>query len=75
MMNHRIPKMILFAATLLLAAAVAAQADESRVAVSERQRAFLQSHCAKCHDATTQEGKFRVDDLPLHLADLPTAER
>ena len=67
--------MILFAATLLLAAAVAAQADESRVAVSERQRAFLQSHCAKCHDATTQEGKFRVDDLPLHLADLPTAER
>ena len=75
MMNHRVIRQFLLGAMLLCSACVSVQADELRAAVSERQRAFLQSHCAKCHDATTQEGKFRVDDLPLHLADLPTAER
>ena len=32
-------------------------------------------YCLKCHNAETQEGKFRVDDLPLVIADLETAER
>ncbi|MBA4189274.1 MAG: hypothetical protein C0467_14855 [Planctomycetaceae bacterium] len=54
--------------------AVAAENDTHAV-VPERQRAFLQAHCQKCHDAKVQKGKFRVDDLPFAIANIETAER
>lgn len=52
-----------------------AEAAESRAVVPERHRPLFNEYCVKCHNAKTQEGKFRVDDLPSIIADLETAER
>ncbi|MBI4626571.1 MAG: DUF1592 domain-containing protein [Verrucomicrobia bacterium] len=41
----------------------------------ERHRAFLEQNCLGCHGPEKQKGKFRVDELPLTISDLPTAER
>ena len=41
----------------------------------ERHRALLSQHCQGCHGEEKQKGKFRVDDLPLQIADAHTAER
>jgi mono/diheme cytochrome c family protein len=41
----------------------------------ERHRALLEQHCQGCHGPEKQKGKFRVDDLPLTITDLATAER
>ena len=41
----------------------------------EKHRAMLTAHCQRCHDAKTQKGKFRVDDLPFTLDTVETAER
>ncbi|MCX7411852.1 MAG: DUF1592 domain-containing protein [Planctomycetia bacterium] len=38
-------------------------------------RLLLEQHCFACHDAETQEGSVRLDDLPLSIADIETAER
>lgn len=53
----------------------AAEGAEARVHLSAGQKTFLLTHCSKCHNAKQQEARFRVDDLPLTIADLPTAER
>lgn len=62
---------------LLFAAAFsgARAADTPADVMAERHRAFLESNCQGCHGPEKQKGKFRVDDLPLTMADLPTAER
>ncbi len=62
---------------LLFAAAVpgARSADAPAVAMPERHRAFLEKNCLGCHGPDKQKGKFRVDELTLAIADLPTAER
>jgi cytochrome c553 len=62
---------------LLLAAggATARAADTAAGTMPERHRDFLAKNCQGCHGAEKQKGRFRVDDLPLALADLPTAER
>jgi mono/diheme cytochrome c family protein len=52
-----------------------ASAAEPRVAFSDGQRAFLLQHCRRCHDEKKHEAGFRVDNLALEVADLPTAER
>ena len=44
-------------------------------AMTERHRVFLETNCLGCHGPEKQKGKFRVDDLPLAMTDLPTAER
>jgi len=52
------------------AAAAAATAE-----VSSSHQAFFASHCTKCHSEKTQEGGVRLDDLPLAIATVETAER
>ena len=37
--------------------------DLARAATAGPLRPFLDTHCAECHDADTQKGKFRVDQL------------
>lgn len=61
---------------LLLALGVpAAPAAEGAVALAERHREFLASHCQGCHGPEQQKGRFRVDDLPLAITDPATADR
>ena len=38
-------------------------------------RGFLQKHCAECHDADTEKGKFRVDTLPGDVGTPGASER
>jgi hypothetical protein len=49
--------------------------EEGRAVLPDKHRALLESHCVKCHDADTQKGKFRVDDLSHDIGDIETAER
>ncbi|MEY2598647.1 MAG: hypothetical protein RLZZ142_906 [Verrucomicrobiota bacterium] len=46
-----------------------------RAVLAERHRKFLEEHCQGCHGAEKQKGKFRLDDLPLGIGDVATAER
>ena len=62
-------------AVCLLSVAVRAANDAPRAVVPEKHRAMLKAHCQKCHNANTQKGKFRVDDLPLTIATIESAER
>lgn len=62
-------------AALMLASPISHAADPPRAAMPEKHRAMLQEHCAKCHDAKTQKGKFRVDDLPYAIGNVEAAER
>lgn len=43
--------------------------------MDQRHRAILNSHCYHCHNADTQEGRVRLDDLPFTISDIKTAER
>lgn len=36
---------------------------------------FFKTYCLRCHDASKQEGKFRLDSLPRSFADQATAQR
>ncbi|MEO0474640.1 MAG: DUF1592 domain-containing protein [Planctomycetota bacterium] len=38
-------------------------------------RAFFQQHCIKCHGPDKQQGKVRLDDLPMAINHQATAER
>ncbi len=38
-------------------------------------KAFVASHCVRCHDAVKQEGGFRIDTLPLDCGDAGVAEK
>ncbi|MFM9078938.1 MAG: hypothetical protein ACKOTE_02180, partial [Opitutaceae bacterium] len=70
------PLTLLAALPLLAGAAPATRAAEAPPGtMDERHRAFLANHCQGCHGPEKQKGKFRVDDLALAIADLPTAER
>lgn len=61
--------------TVLVALAVPAVAEAQHVAMDVRHRAMLKSYCYDCHDADTQEGRVRLDDLPFTIDDIRTAER
>ena len=76
-MPTRVTLRLIYVSLLLIAAAFpAARAAETPAgAMAERHRAFLASNCQGCHGPEKQKGKFRVDDLPLAMTDLPTAER
>lgn len=51
-------------------------AEESpKALMHERHRSLLKENCESCHGAEKQKGKFRVDDLPMEIKDLPSAER
>ena len=46
-----------------------------RAAVSEQHRALLALHCERCHGEAVRDGGVRLDDLPLEIVDVQTAER
>lgn len=50
-------------------------AEKPHAAMFERHRAFLEQNCQACHGPEKQKGRFRVDELPLIIADPATAER
>ncbi len=58
---------------LLLFASVAHAATEA--VIPDSHRAFFKSYCVSCHNAEKHKGKVRLDDIPFHIADIPTAER
>ena len=66
--------MLLVASVALVAPAAAAAAD-ARAHMPEQHRGLLKEHCQKCHGPDTQEGRVRVDDLPLSIDAVETAER
>jgi hypothetical protein len=43
--------------------------------MDRKHRAFLETHCEKCHGPEKQKGKFRVDELPFRLDSPEGAER
>lgn len=49
--------------------------DEPRATLPQKHRALLTSHCHRCHNAKISKGKFRVDDLPIEIGTVETAER
>ena len=74
---HRSFPSLLLLPLLLAFPRLSLTASESAPGASlpEKHRAFLQTHCENCHGPEKQKGKFRVDDLPFSLADIPSAER
>ncbi len=62
--------------TLLAAfSALPAAAANPSPAVHEKSRALFKDFCVSCHGPEKQKGKVRLDDLPLAITDLETAER
>jgi hypothetical protein len=54
----------------------ASSAAESKPAkLDEQQRSFLNEYCLKCHDAETQKGKLRLDNIPFALDSVELADR
>ncbi len=45
------------------------------VRLPEEQRAFLQEHCTRCHNADKQKGNLRLDDLQLIVDSVEHAEK
>ncbi len=41
----------------------------------DKHRALFKEHCVSCHGPDKQKGKFRVDDLPLVITNVETAEK
>jgi hypothetical protein len=44
-------------------------------AMPDKHRALFKEHCVSCHGPEKQKGKFRVDDLPLSITNVETAEK
>ena len=68
-----------WAARITLASAIAAlsvspPAATAQGALDETSRAFLKSHCYKCHGESKQKGKFRLDTLSTDFTDPQVAE-
>ena len=71
-----IRRCLLIGLTLLLVCHSARSAEtDAPVALNERHTSLLQEYCLKCHNTEKPEGKFRVDTLPLEIADNESAER
>lgn len=73
-MNKSLHVILLLAAVGLSNASLAA-ADLPKVAVEKTQFAVLQKHCIACHGEEDAEADFRIDNLPLNIADIETAAR
>ena len=63
------------ALVLLVLCACTCEAGSPSAVMPESSRDLFARHCFQCHDADTQEGKVRLDDLPLHIKDVATADR
>ena len=72
-------KHIIFSAVavaLSLAEVRAAESNSAPDAGFDRHvKPFFAAYCNRCHDAKTQEGKFRLDTLPREFADEASAQR
>lgn len=58
---------------IFLSASLAHAATEA--VIPESQRALFKNYCVSCHNEEKAKGKVRLDDIPFHIADIPTAER
>ena len=43
--------------------------------MGKQHQTLLKDYCISCHGAEKQKGKVRLDDLPLTLSTVETAER
>ncbi|ADB18164.1 Protein of unknown function DUF1592 [Pirellula staleyi DSM 6068] len=60
-------------AAILSEPSVAGEPPRATIPASHHQ--VLRAHCQKCHAKSKAEGAFRIDDLPLTITTLETAER
>ena len=76
-MNRRLRSLFLaaFVGCWFSGSPVDAAEKPSAASLDTRHRELLGEHCLRCHGPEKQKGKFRVDDLPLAVTDLETAER
>lgn len=65
---------VLAAVGAVLAAAVAAAAGPT-ASLADAHRAFFAANCLQCHGADTAEAGVRLDDIPLAIDTVATAER
>ena len=70
-MKYRLAQLVL----ILVMVAAKSQAAEESPAFDKSVQPFFQTYCLRCHNAQKQEGKFRLDTLPLDFADQAVAQR
>lgn len=79
MTSHIVHRRVAFAGTTAVLLALHASslfaAGIPQAVFAEKHRAVLKDHCVSCHGAETQEGKFRVDDLPFTITTIEVAEK
>ncbi len=68
-------RFIPLAAGLLVHSLAHAAGAERPAVMDEKHRVLFREHCVSCHGPEKQKGKFRVDDLPLAITDVETAEK
>ncbi|MEY5026197.1 MAG: hypothetical protein RLZZ244_1725 [Verrucomicrobiota bacterium] len=49
--------------------------DPAPPTLDAKHRGLFENYCVSCHGPEKQKGKFRLDDLPLSITNLETAER
>ncbi|TLD70929.1 DUF1592 domain-containing protein [Phragmitibacter flavus] len=62
-------------ALLALCLTTTAAAESPRAVLPDKHRALIKENCITCHNADTRKGQFRIDDLPLTITDVQTAEK
>jgi mono/diheme cytochrome c family protein len=73
--KNRLRQLAWSATVVALLTQSASAENVPRAVMPASHRLLLQQHCFGCHDADTQEGSVRLDNLPLAIADIKTAER
>jgi hypothetical protein len=68
-------RLLIFAALFSITRLTLAADSPPTPAMDAKHKALLQEHCVKCHGPEKQNGRFRIDDLSLSLADIETAEK
>jgi hypothetical protein len=77
MQPHFSRTLVALAAVLVASGGSSARggAPAARARMDPFHQEFLAAYCARCHDAKDANGGVRLDDLPLEMADVGTAER
>lgn len=63
------------AAFWLALPALAFPVEPTHARLDDSQRTFFRDYCYACHDAKTQEGKLRLDDISLTIESVEQADR
>ena len=58
---------VLMLCASLFPALVSSSAAEQAAGFDPKVRAYIETHCAKCHDAEVQKGEFRIDTLSANV--------